>query len=273
MEGDLIGENSMLAWLLAGAGLLFIWLASRGGFLPRRKGSVDATWDPPGIFLAVVSVAVSVWWFGLAGGISVVLAVVWHEYGHTIAYRCAGHDDAKFRLIPFFGGVAMSRGKARSHTEECYVALMGPGFSLALVAILAIALWQLDAAGNPMARYAYLALSMTGFLNAFNMLPLWPLDGGRAIRAMTVSFAPGLARVLTIAMSGLLLVYAFLSGAWFLLILAIMGIGWAQQIADHADRLPPMPPVHAFLGAVAYGTIFGTHILAGAGMIIYLLPL
>lgn len=84
-------------------------------------------------------------------------------------------------LIPFVGGVALSRGKPLSQGAWVFVALAGPlfGFALALVTAL----------GYVMTGWTVLAAAAwwMGLLNLFNLIPIYPLDGGQVMHCIACS--------------------------------------------------------------------------------------
>lgn len=122
------------------------------------------------------------------------LALWTHEYGHLIAMRWFGHKDATLFFVPFMGGAAMGSTRARTAFEEAMVALMGPAFSGAIV----LALTPLAPLGfsyfadpmQPIGWSTWLGLGVMAFLamaipiNLYNLAPIRPLDGGRAIMVL-----------------------------------------------------------------------------------------
>jgi len=258
----MLGDSPMVAIGLASAGFALTWLTGRGGFL-GDKGSFSVSWSPKAILLAVVSIGAAVAFYEVSGGIAIIVAIMWHEWGHVIAFRVAGHRDARFRLIPLLGGVAISDKRPKDHATSCFITLMGPGFSVSLVVILVLAEAALRDAGSPLARDFGWAAKLTGAINAFNMLPLWPLDGGRALRSITVTAAPKLAGMLTTIMSAALAGFAIFNQMWFLLMFAVMGYQYAQRAATTDLHLRPMPQRQAILASVGYLAIFGANLLVG----------
>lgn len=126
-----------------------------------------------------VSVAAyaSIWGFSFALGFVVLLLV--HEMGHVIALRREGLRASAPMFIPFLGAVISTRSLGDDALAEARVGLAGPILgSIGSGACLLI--WQLSG-------HAYWeALGFTGlFLNLFNLLPVVPLDGGRAMAAMS----------------------------------------------------------------------------------------
>ena len=247
---------------LAAAGFLFTFLSGLGGFLGPR-GSIALSWSPQALFLAAISIAFAVAYFGVSSGIAIIITIVWHEWGHVIAYRVAGHSDARFRLIPLFGGVAISNQSPKNQAASCFVTLMGPGFSISLVVGLFLLASWLAAQESPYYREVYWAAMIAGVINAFNMLPLWPLDGGRAIRAITVTAAPGLAGLLTNIMSAILIGFAVIKQMWLLLLFGLMGYSYARRATKSETNLAPMTKGQAALATIAYLSILAAHLLAG----------
>jgi len=126
-----------------------------------------------------VSVAAygSIWGFSFAAGFVILLLV--HEMGHVIALRREGIRASAPMFVPFLGAVISARSLGENALAEARVGLAGP--ILGTVGSLAcLAVWLVT--GHDYWR----ALAYTGlFLNLFNLLPVVPLDGGRAMAAMT----------------------------------------------------------------------------------------
>jgi Zn-dependent protease len=126
-----------------------------------------------------VSMAAYAWLWGwtFAAGFVVLLFV--HEMGHVIALRREGIKASAPMFIPFLGAVISARSLGDNAAAEARVGLAGPILG-SLGAAACIVLWHVT--GNDMWR----ALAFVGFfLNLFNLIPLSPLDGGRAMAAMS----------------------------------------------------------------------------------------
>jgi Zn-dependent protease len=115
------------------------------------------------------------WWFAV--GFVVLLFV--HEMGHVIALRREGIRASAPMFIPFMGAVITSRSLGDNALAEARVGLAGPilgSLGAALVALV----------GELTGSSLLIALAYFGFfINLFNLLPVVPLDGGRAAAAMT----------------------------------------------------------------------------------------
>ena len=117
-----------------------------------------------------------IWGLPFAAGFVALLFV--HEMGHYIQLRREGVKPSGMLFIPFLGAVIGSKSLGGSAIAEARVGLAGPVLgSLAAAALIPVAI----VTGNEM----FQALAFTGFfLNLFNLLPVVPLDGGRAMAAM-----------------------------------------------------------------------------------------
>ena len=184
----------------------------------------------------------------LSGLVAVVVLFVWvvlHEMGHALAARGFGLVAHRVTLLPI-GGLARLQTSPTEPQQELSIALSGPMVNLALLLMLAVGVWlttpQAFAWGMlnitlavPPTFPALLEYSfwINAILFFFNMLPAFPMDGGRIIRAaLAILFnyevgtriAAWLARTLAIAMVGFGMVGFFVDGLQPNYILAIVGL-------------------------------------------------
>ncbi len=125
-----------------------------------------------------VSLAAYSFVFGWAFAAGFVLLLLVHEMGHVIALRREGIKASAPMFVPFLGAVISARSLGDNALAEAKVGLAGPVLG-SIGAAVCVAIWH--ATGNDLWR----ALAFTGFfLNLFNLLPVVPLDGGRAMAAM-----------------------------------------------------------------------------------------
>ncbi len=127
---------------------------------------------------ALVSVAAySLFWgWEFAAGFVVLLFL--HEMGHVIALRREGIKASAPMFIPFLGAAIFSKSLGENALAEARVGLAGPILGSLAAAAVAVA-------GGLTGSSFLLALAYVGFLiNLFNLLPVVPLDGGRAMAAM-----------------------------------------------------------------------------------------
>lgn len=114
------------------------------------------------------------WWFG----VGLVGLIFVHEMGHVLELRRQGVPASAPMFIPFFGAFVAMKELPQDAWREARVALAGPLLGTAG----AVAVW---AAGAAYDSNFLRALAFVGFLiNLFNLLPVVPLDGGRAVAAL-----------------------------------------------------------------------------------------
>jgi Zn-dependent protease len=127
----------------------------------------------------LVSVAAYSFVFGWPFAAGFVLLLLVHEMGHVIQLRREGIKASAPMFVPFLGAVISAKSLGRNALAEARVGLAGPILG-SLGAVACIFIWH--ATGSNIWR----ALAFTGFfLNLFNLLPVVPLDGGRAMAAMS----------------------------------------------------------------------------------------
>jgi Zn-dependent protease len=161
-------------WRRALAPLVRVAVAFKGLLLVLPGLKVLTT---AGSMLVSVAAYSLIWGWTFAAGFVVLLFV--HESGHAIQMRREGIRPSWMVFIPFLGAVVGARSLGGNATAEARIGLAGPVLgSLGAAAVLVVGL----ATNSDM----LLALAYTGFfLNLFNLIPLVPFDGGRAMAAMT----------------------------------------------------------------------------------------
>jgi Zn-dependent protease len=172
------------AWKTAGAGAVGIGL-----LLAKFKGLLlvllNLKWFALGakVFVSSLGFLISIWlytqFWGLKFAIVFVMLIFIHEMGHAISMRAFGVPASMPYFIPGFGALIQMKGRPASVLEEAYIALAGPllGTVGALVCL-----------GYGIATQSefWVAASYTGFfLNLFNLFPVYPLDGGRVVGAIS----------------------------------------------------------------------------------------
>jgi Zn-dependent protease len=126
----------------------------------------------------LVSIAAYAWIWGWQFAVGFVLLIFVHELGHVLELRRQGVPASAPLFIPFLGAVVGMRQLPDDAWKEARVALAGP----ILGSIGAALVWvAAEATGSDF----LLALAFVGFfLNLFNLIPIVPLDGGRAVGAL-----------------------------------------------------------------------------------------
>jgi Zn-dependent protease len=139
--------------------------------LPKLKLFTTA-----GTMLVSVAAYALLWGWQFAAVFVLLLFV--HEMGHVIQLRREGIHASAPMFVPFLGAVISARSLGDNALAEARVGLAGPVLG-SIGAAACIVVWHIT--GNDLWR----ALAFTGFLlNLFNLLPVVPLDGGRAMAAM-----------------------------------------------------------------------------------------
>ena len=142
------------------------------------------------VFLALsaLSNALAAGWqgmlYGLLYAIGLFASVVLHEIGHSLVARAKGARILEILLLPI-GGMARLGAMPRRPVDEIQIALAGPAVSFALGVGGWWGLAPLAGAFNPYLQLAIAELSLTNFmLFLFNLIPSFPMDGGRVFRAV-----------------------------------------------------------------------------------------
>jgi len=133
-------------------------------------------------FTVAGSMLVSVGAYALLGGwmfgIGLVILIFIHEMGHVLELRRQGVPASAPLFIPFLGAVVGMKQMPHNAWKEAQVALAGP----VVGSLGAAAVWGY---GEYTDSRFWIAMAFVGFfINLFNLLPIVPLDGGRAVAAL-----------------------------------------------------------------------------------------
>ena len=173
------------------------------------------------------------WWMGAAGAVGLFISIVFHEFCHSIVAKSFGIPMKGITLF-IFGGVAEMNDEPNSPKSEFLMAIVGPASSVVLGGIFFL-LWRAGkSAGWPgpvNAVFVYLGW-LNVILAGFNMIPAFPLDGGRVLRSILWAIKKNLKWATRIASAfgsgfGILLIIlgvitfiggSFIGGVWYFLI-------------------------------------------------------
>lgn len=179
-----------------------------GGTLQRAAEAADV---PPG------ALGGHPWAWGLAVAVGLFVSVLLHEMAHTLyALRHGGEVHGITLMI--VGGVSELAEVPKRPRDEALMALVGPLTSLGLAAFLGALTWVVHGLGMFQVQFALFTLAMlNAVLGVFNLLPAFPMDGGRIVRA-ALTPRLGVVRATRVA-AGLGRVFAVLFGVWGLVTL------------------------------------------------------
>ncbi len=181
--------------------------------------------------------------------------VLLHELGHSLAAQHFGVKVSHITLWPL-GGVAWMEGLPRDSRIECLVALAGPAVNLVLAAVAT----PLMLFGGPIAGFVSVFISINLLLGVFNLLPAFPMDGGRILRAYLARKGDWLAateRAVAVGKG-----FAFLLGAYGLLIgnlympfiaIFLWAMGKRELFTMRMREMGPGWPFAGFTGAAGQG--------------------
>lgn len=155
-----------------------------------------------GVHLHWTLLVLLVWLFGVylwrgatlgtaLGGVGLIAClfgcVILHELGHSLTAKRFGIHTRDITLYPF-GGIAMLTGRQMKPVEELWVAAAGPAVNVVIAAALFVLTSAIDAPrafdvvllpGGFLATLMWMNVGLA----AFNMIPAFPMDGGRVLRA------------------------------------------------------------------------------------------
>jgi Zn-dependent protease len=202
----------------------------------------------------LVSVAAYSLIWGWQFALGFVLLLLVHEMGHVIQLKREGVPASAPLFIPFLGAVVGMKQAPKDAATEARVGLAGPVLgSLGCLVPLAI----YEETGNNLFR----ALAFTGFfLNLINLLPVLPLDGGRAMAALS----PAMWAIGFVLLAGIMLVYPTPIA---LLVLLFGGVEtyrrWKLRRSPESQRYYRVRPATRLAIAVVY---IGLAAALGVGM-------
>jgi Zn-dependent protease/predicted transcriptional regulator len=176
---------------------------------------------------------------GVAFILALFLCVVLHEYGHALTARRFGIATRDITLLPI-GGVARLERMPDNPNQELWVALAGPAVNVVLAALLAAYLFltghfePVKQIGLTHGLFLERLLFANLFLVGFNLIPAFPMDGGRVLRAILAKRMEyeRATRIATSVGQGLAFVFGFLglfTNPFLVFVALFVWIGAAQE--------------------------------------------
>ena len=201
-----------LSWLLIA--LLITWTLAAGLFPESYPGLSREMY----------------WWMGIAGAAGIFFSIVFHEFSHSLVARHYGLNIRGITLF-IFGGVAEMEKEPSTPKSEFLMAIAGPLASFLLAFIFQQI--HLLATANEWSVFiigvTYYLAYLNTILAIFNLVPAFPLDGGRMLRAALWAWKKDLRSATRIASqigSGFGLVMMALGVLWVLQGVFIAGMWW-----------------------------------------------
>lgn len=164
-------------------------------------------------------------WRGTIFIVLIFLCVLLHELGHVFAARRYGVRTRDVTLWPF-GGISSMERMPDKPSQELIVAVAGPAVNVAIAALLLLWLWphlDWDNLGKTVDSGVSLAASVAAanvILVVFNLIPAFPMDGGRVLRAL-LAMRMGNARATQMAAT---------IGQGFAVVFGIIGIFYSPML-------------------------------------------
>ncbi|MDH5506957.1 MAG: hypothetical protein OEZ02_07025 [Anaerolineae bacterium] len=200
----------------------------------------------------VVFIISFLWLLDLGQVLILVGAVMLHELGHLAAMRLFGYQNLSYFFLPFFGAAVTGQKTDATMLQKILVLFAGPLPGLAL-GLAAIPLYF----GKPMPRPLVTLVLLLIVINYFNLLPFFPLDGGRIIHHLIFSIDPYVESAFKLLGAAAFLLAGFWLGDYILL-----AIGLLLSIITLANlpytgiirRLKKRPAISALAQQIAAGT-------------------
>ena len=206
--------------------ILIAWSLPRNLFPVGNPGWTDLTY----------------WVVGSSAALLIFGSVLFHEFAHSFMALARGMKVDSITLF-IFGGAAVLKSEPRRPSDEFFIAVVGPASSLLLAVIFLVLSVIL-----PLDVPAQFLITQLAFINGglaiFNLLPGFPLDGGRVFRSIVWAITGSMRKGTTVATIvgqvfafgliafGLFFLFrgSFFAGIWFIF------IGWFLNGAAAANR-------------------------------------
>ncbi len=163
------------------------------------------------------------WILGISVTILVFISVLIHELAHSLTAMKEDIPISKITLF-IFGGVAQMKKEPEFPASELKIAIMGPLFSIILAAIFGF-LFLVLPAGRPVTEGVWFLTRVNFIIGTINLIPAFPLDGGRVLRALLWLWKDNLLFATRVAVSAGSF-FAFFAMAMGFIILFSLGTIW-----------------------------------------------
>jgi Zn-dependent protease/CBS domain-containing protein len=208
--------------------VMFTWSLAAGYFPASYPG-----WERP-----------TYWIVGAIAALLLFISVLLHELCHSIVAQARGLVVKSITLF-IFGGVSNIAQESEDPQDEFLIAVVGPLSSLVLAGLFWLGMLAVPNDASPLGALLYCLTTVNLMVAIFNIIPGFPLDGGRVLRAILWGATKSMERGTVIATTvgqvvaflfigyGIWLIFSegnFISGVW------IGFIGWFLNSAAEATR-------------------------------------
>jgi len=226
------------------------------------------------------------WIVGVLTSLTFFASVLVHELSHSVVAIRAGLPVKSITLF-FFGGVALIAKEATKPTTELRMALAGPFASIVLAGLFYLGFRLSIGFSEYVAVWCWWLAWINGVVAVFNMIPGYPLDGGRVFHAIVWLVTKNYVRATRIAtMGGRVVSYVFMvggvallfvpdwrfNGLWLLLLGFLLGSAAAASYrqallvdvltgftaGDVMARESPLVPLHLTVGELVQSSLLST---------------
>ncbi|HUE75774.1 MAG TPA: site-2 protease family protein [Chloroflexota bacterium] len=171
------------------------------GFFPELFPGMDPTMN---------------WVLAVISALLLFVAVLLHELSHAFVALSRGIPVQSITLF-LFGGVANMKTDVETAKDEFLIAIVGPITSLAIGGLCWVALQVVGVANVPVAAVLYYLAYVNVLLAVFNMVPGFPLDGGRVLRSIVWAVTDNVLKATRVAsIVGRIIAYLFIFGGLYL---------------------------------------------------------
>jgi Zn-dependent protease/CBS domain-containing protein len=157
------------------------------------------------------------WIVSLISALLLFVSVLLHELAHSLVARRSGLQVKNITLF-IFGGVSNIEQEPKSPGVEFWMALVGPLTSLLIGAVCYLLLLPLRGTHSPLEAILFYLAVTNILLGLFNLIPAFPLDGGRVLRALVWKISGSLQTATRAAsISGQVIAFLFILGGLWLI--------------------------------------------------------
>jgi Zn-dependent protease len=262
------GPRLMLSQLIARADLL--------GGIYRTKGLAEngtvneRPYNIISVILAALTALLSIvafaFFLGTPAAVMIVFVLFVHELGHMLAYRAIGQPWGRMMFLPFLGAIAIPKLPFEKQWQLVFAALMGPGFSL-LLAIGCFAVVSFGAYPEGYRQiFIWLGLLTVG-LNALNLVPIEPLDGGVVLRSVLARLTKTYARLALILLGLGFAALGLYLGSAIIFLFSLIAISFNIKPRTIDEGLVPLTRAQLAYGGSAFVGLFTAYGLLLVGFI------